>query len=188
MLKVVHSMNVQAGAVPHADELLILKIAQGDQTALAALYERFREAVFGFALSCLRDRELAEDALQETFLQAWSAAPRYIVRGRSPVTWLLGIAKNVSRSMRRKQLTLLDEDAPEIPETLDRYLEVENRMVTRAVLSKLGEAEREIVMLHAVAGLKHREIAEMLQLPLSTVLSKYNRSLKKLRGLLEEML
>lgn len=188
MLKVVHSMNVQTGTVPHADEMLIMKIAHGDQAALAALYERYREAVFGFALSCLRDRDLAEDALQETFLQVWSAAPRYVARGCSPMTWLLGITKNVSRTMRRKQLTLLDEDAPEIPETLDRYLEVENRMVTRAVLSKLGETEREIVMLHAVAGLKHREIAEMLQLPLSTVLSKYNRSLKKLQKMLGEML
>ncbi len=188
MLKVVHSMNVQTGIVPHADEMLISKIAHGDRSALAALYERYREAVFGFALSSLRDRDLAEDALQETFLQVWTAAQRYIVRGKCPVTWLLGITKNVARTLRRKQLTLLDEDAPEIPETLDRYLEVENRMVTRTVLGKLGEPDREIVMLHAVAGLKHREIAQMLELPLSTVLSKYNRSLKKLRSLLEEML
>ena len=129
MLKVVHSMNVQTGIVPHADEMLISKIAHGDRSALAALYERYREAVFGFALSSLRDRDLAEDALQETFLQVWTAAQRYIVRGKCPVTWLLGITKNVARTLRRKQLTLLDEDAPEIPETLDRYLEVENRMV-----------------------------------------------------------
>lgn len=181
-------MNAQTGVVPHVDESLILKIAHGDQTSLAALYERYRESVFGFALSVLRDRDQAEDALQETFLQVWSAAPRYVVRGQCPVTWLLGITKNVARSMRRKQLTLLDENAPEIPETLDRYLAVENRMVTQAVLGKLGEPDREIVVLHAVAGLKHREIADMLELPLSTVLSKYTRSLKKLRTLLGEML
>ncbi|MBQ9045445.1 MAG: RNA polymerase sigma factor [Oscillospiraceae bacterium] len=181
-------MNRSAGVIPHADESLITRIAHGDQTALAVLYERYREAVFGFALSGLRDRDLAEDALQETFLQVWSAAVRYVVRGVSPLTWLLGITKNVVRTMRRKQLTLLDENAPEIPEPTDRYLTVENRMVTRAVLQKLSEAERQIVMLHAVAGLKHREIAELLELPLSTVLSKYNRSLKKLRSMLEETL
>ena len=184
----VHSMNAQSAVIPHADELLIQKIAQSDKTALATLYERYREAVFGFALSYLRDREMAEDAMQETFLQVWSAAPRYIIHGQRPMTWLLGIAKNVSRSMKRKQLTLLDENAPEIPEELDRFLEVENRMVTRAVLSTLGEEDRQIVMLHAVAGLKHREIAEMLELPLSTVLSKYNRSLKKLKAQLGKML
>ena len=177
-------MDLRSRVIPHADESLIQRIAQGEQNALAALYERHREAVFGYALSVLRDRDQAEDALQETFLQVWTAAARYVVRGKSPVTWLLGITKNVMRTMRRKQLTLLDENAPEIPEETDRFLEVENRMVTRAVLSKLSEVEREIVMLHAVAGLKHREIAAHLELPLSTVLSKYNRALKKLRTML----
>ena len=61
-------------------------------------------------------------------------------------------------------------------------------MVTRAVMAKLRDDEREIVMLHAVAGMKHREIASMLELPLSTVLSKYNRALKKLKKLLGDML
>ena len=181
-------MNDVSGVIPHADELLIQKIAQSDKTALATLYERYREAVFGFALSFLRDRELAEDAMQETFLQVWSAAPRYVVHGQRPMPWLLGITKNVARSMRRKQLTLLDENAPEVPETFDRFLAVENRMVTRAVLEHLAEIDRQIVMLHAVAGLKHREIAAMLELPLSTVLSKYNRSLKKLKAMLGDVL
>lgn len=187
-VKPVHVMNDVSSVIPHADELLIQKIAQSDKTALATLYERYREAVFGFALSFLRDRDLAEDAMQETFLQVWSAAPRYVVHGQRPMTWLLGITKNVARSMRRKQLTLLDENAPEVPETLDRFLAVENRMVTRAVLEHLAEIDRQIVMLHAVAGLKHREIAAMLELPLSTVLSKYNRSLKKLKTMLGDVL
>ena len=181
-------MDIWSSVIPHADETLIQKIAHGDRTALATLYERYREAVFGYALSVVRDRDLAEDALQETFLQVWSAAERYAIRGKSPVTWLLGITKNVMRTMRRKQLTLLDENAPEIPEATDRFLEVENRMVTRTVLEKLAEQEREIVMLHAVAGLKHREIASHMDLPLSTVLSKYNRALKKLRTMLGDTL
>ena len=109
------------------------------------------------------------------------------MRGKNPLTWLLGITKNVSRTMRRKQLTLLDEDAPEIPETTDHYLAVENRLITQAVLAQLSGQEREIVMLHAVTGMKHREIAAMLDMPLSTVLSKYNRSLKKLKSLLGDM-
>ena len=181
-------MEIRSGVIPHADETLIQKIANGDRTALATLYERHREAVFGYALSTLRDRDLAEDVLQEAFLQVWTAACRYEVRGKNPLTWLLGITKNVSRTMRRKQFTLLDEDAPEIPETTDHYLAVENRMITQAVLSQLSGQEREIVMLHAVTGMKHREIAAMLDMPLSTVLSKYNRSLKKLKSLLGDML
>ena len=52
-------------------------------------------------------------------------------------------------------------------------------------LAALGEEERRIILLHAVTGLKHREIAALLELPLSTVLSKYNRALKKMRAYLE---
>lgn len=53
-------------------------------------------------------------------------------------------------------------------------------------MKQLTDQERQIVMLHAVAGFKHREIAELLELPLSTVLSKYRRALKKLRHSLEK--
>ena len=52
-------------------------------------------------------------------------------------------------------------------------------------LASLGEEERRIVLLHAVTGMKHREIAALLELPLPTVLSKYHRALKKMRAYLE---
>ena len=54
-------------------------------------------------------------------------------------------------------------------------------MILQAAMTLLNQQERQILMLHAVAGLKHRETAKLLALPLSTVLSKYNRALKKLR-------
>ena len=54
------------------------------------------------------------------------------------------------------------------------------------MLAKLSQEERQIVVLHVVAGLKHREVAALLELPLSTVLNKYNRSLKKLEKLVRE--
>ena len=57
----------------------------------------------------------------------------------------------------------------------------EARLVLAEYMKRLSDVERQIVVLHAVAGFKHREIAEMLELPLSNVLSKYNRALKKLK-------
>ena len=62
----------------------------------------------------------------------------------------------------------------------------EDRLMLRMVLQVLSEEELQIVMLHAVAGCKHREIAQLLELPLPTVLSKYHRALKKLRKQWEE--
>ena len=62
----------------------------------------------------------------------------------------------------------------------------EDRLVLYAALYRLTAAERQIVTLHAVSGFLHRECASMLRLPLSTVLSKYNRAIKKLQQALEE--
>ena len=61
-----------------------------------------------------------------------------------------------------------------------------DRLVLEAALKTLGEDERQVVLLHAVSGLRHREIARDLGLPLSTVLSRYSRALKKLKRCLSE--
>ena len=62
---------------------------------------------------------------------------------------------------------------------------VEDRLTLLALLQNLSDEERQIVVLHAVSGFKHREIAALLQRPLPTVLSKYHRAMKKLRTMLE---
>ncbi len=97
------------------------------------------------------------------------------------------IARNLARMQLRKAGRQLD-----IPsDDWERYLSAKSdvssdeRILLQAALSTLGEAERQIVMLHAVAGLKHREIAAMLDMPAATVLSKYSRALKKLAAAME---
>ena len=76
------------------------------------------------------------------------------------------------------------ETAVYMPE--NEELTSEDKIVIRKCIETLGDSEREIVILHAVSGFKHREIAEILGLPLSTVLSKYNRAIKKLRKTLSD--
>ena len=79
-------------------------------------------------------------------------------------------------------------EAPDLS-ALDRQSQVtpEDRLVLESLLSLLGEQERQIVTLHALTGLKHREIAQLLGLPLSTVLSKYHRGMKKLQNAWKEV-
>ena len=62
----------------------------------------------------------------------------------------------------------------------------DDKILLQAALSKVSKEESNIVMLHAVGGMKHREIAELLNMPLATILSKYNRAIKKLKRILEE--
>jgi len=170
------------------DEERILKIANGDRDALSTMYLQHKGAVFGFALSMLHDRERAEDVMQETFIQLWNSAASYIPRGKEPLSWLLGITKNLAlRRLRTDSLSVsIPEEHSAPADPLDHYLAVENKLILRTVLTKLSEEEQQIVLLHAVSGLKHREIADLLDMPLSTVLNKYRRALQKLKKLLGE--
>ena len=105
-----------------------------------------------------------------------------------PLAWLFTITRNLCRDLQRNKSR--DGQTPEDLENDARFSYISDptdRLVLEAALKALGDEERQIVLLHAVSGLKHREIAADLGLPLSTVLSRYNRSLKKLqRSLTEE--
>ena len=153
----------------------------GDRDASARLYSLARGAVYALALSLLQDAHEAQDTAQDTFVKVWESAPSYRPQG-SPMAWMLTIARNLRRGGR--QVGLEDEEWNAIPADLPA-VSPEDRQVLQEALARLGEEERRIVLLHAVTGLKHREIAQLLELPLSTVLSKYHRGLKKLRALMK---
>ena len=162
----------------------LLRIAAGDTEALAAFYNATRSAVYGLALSYLKSGHDAEDVAQDTYLRVWDNAPLYKPQG-TPKAWLLKITRNLAL-MRLRQRDKVQELPEELPLAVDGPdVTVEDRQVLEAALQTLGDQERQIVMLHATAGLRHREIAQVLELPLATVLSKYHRALKKLRQRLE---
>ena len=165
----------------------ILSVAGGEQAALARLYSRTRAAVYGFALSIVKNVPDAEDVLQDVFLQVWQAAGCYRPQGK-PMAWLITITRNLALSRLRehgKAVTMSPEDWRLQFAALPAVTQ-EDRLTLEALLDLLGEEERQIVTLHALTGLRHREIAALLGLPLPTVLSKYNRALKKLRQALKE--
>ena len=165
---------------------LLLQVGRGDRDAFARLYVQTRGAVYALALSLLHDAHEAQDVAQDAFIKVWESAPSYRPQG-SPMAWMLTIARNLARSRLRRggrQVGLEDEEWNAIPADLPA-VSPEDRQVLQEALARLGEEERRIVLLHAVTGLKHREIAQLLELPLSTVLSKYHRGLKKLKALMK---
>ena len=174
---------------PKLDETWFPAIAQGDAEAFRALYESASQSVFGFALSILRSRPDAEDAMQDTFLKVRGAAHLYEPMGK-PLAWILRIARNVCLMQLRHRRHLADAPPEELcPDIGWEGIQcAEDRLALQSAFQCLTREEMQIVMLHAVAGLKHRETAALLGLPLNTVLSKYNRSLKRLRERMEEQL
>lgn len=165
---------------------LLLRVGQGDREAFARLYTLTRGAVYALALSLLRDAHEAQDISQDVFVRVWESAPSYRPQG-APMAWLLTIARNLSRSRLRRsgRETGLDEEAWNAIPADDPRVSPEDRQLLQEALSRLSGEERQIILLHAVTGLKHREIAQLLEQPLSTVLSKYHRGLKKLRALMK---
>ena len=107
------------------------------------------------------------------------------------MAWIFTIARNLCYMKFREQKRQADLGLDELDgeETGQVCLPLENladAMVLQSALEILKEEERQIVLLHASAGLKHREIASSLHMPLATVLSKYNRAVKKLKQYLRE--
>ena len=167
-------------------EQLVVRTGRGDREAFALLYGRARRAVYALALSLLHDAHEAQDVAQDVFVRVWEGAPAYRPQG-SPMAWLLTIARNLALSRLRRgvrRVELGEEEWNAIPAQATG-ISPEDRQLLQQALAGLGEEERQIVLLHAVAGLKHREIARLLEKPLSTVLSKYYRGLGKLRSLMK---
>ena len=172
------------------DEELLKQVGTGDEDAFRQLYHNTDRTVYSFILSILKNPQDAEEVMQETYLKIWTSAASYHSQGK-PLAWIFTIARNLCYMRFRDQKRQADMGLDDLngEETGELCLPLENladAMVLRSALEIMKEDERQIVLLHASAGLKHREIAADLQMPLATVLSKYNRAIKKLKQYLRE--
>lgn len=168
-------------------ETCISRIADNDSDALSELYRRTGTAVFGYALSILKNRQDAEDALHDCYVQIYHSADKYKPSGK-PMAWILTITRNLCMQKFRRDSKVIDlpEDDWELYLEAQEALSTEERLIIKKCMRELPTEELQIVILHAVAGYKMKEIADMLGRPLSTILSKYSRSIKKLKQSLEE--
>ena len=173
-----------------SDEKLLLRVAEGDKAAFQQLYQNTDKTIYGFILSILRNPQDSEEVMQELYLKVWTSAGSYQSQGK-PLAWMFTIARNLCYMRFRDQkheadIGLSDLSEMETGEFCPQIEDAADKMVLHAALKILNEEERQIVVLHAVAGFKHRETAALLELALPTVLSKYHRALKKLREKLKE--
>lgn len=169
------------------DESLFTRIGQEDQEALTSLYTLTHRLIYTYALSIIKNHDDALDIVQDTFIKIRSAAHLYEPMGK-PLAWMFTIARHIALNIIRKNSRSLayNQDALENNSSFSYVEDPEDKMVLQMALKILSEEERQIILLHSVAGFKHREISEVTGLPLGTVLSKYNRGLKKLRTALKK--
>lgn len=167
-------------------EKAMVALQNGDGNALADIYELTSRGVFTFVLPILHDYQLAEDVMQDTYVSCYDNIKGYKV-GTNPRNWLLTIAKNAALSKLKKRNREMSYDFSTDNHPDGVYYLGDIDSPTIALANKvLAEDEFNIVMMYAVGEYKHREIAEILHLPLGTVTWKYANALKKLKKALEE--
>jgi RNA polymerase sigma-70 factor (ECF subfamily) len=175
------------------DDGLLARVARGDGTALAALYDRWAPGVLGLLLQILGDRGEAEEVLQEVFLQVWQSADRYRPELARPGTWLLLMAR--SRALDRRRSTTARrrrefETHRQGPRRCSAPLgtaRLEKRESWRQVcsaLERLPPEQREAIELAFFEGLTHSEISRRLAVPLGTAKSRLLIGVRKLRQML----
>ena len=170
---------------------LLDRVGRQDAGALEQLYDRFAADAFGMAIRVLRDRSLAEDALQETFMGIWRNAARYRADMGSPRGWIIAIARNCSIDILRKRRGVTVELTPGITRGLpgpDLWAEVSERLDRTMLLefmALLPDPQRRAIELAYLNGLTHTEIAVATGIPLGTIKSRVRSGLLALRRMIE---
>ena len=160
------------------------EIANGNKDALSSLYNDTKVAIYGYILSILKNKTLAEEAIQDTYIKIWENSYLY-KSNKKPLAWIFTIAKNISLMKIRKEKNHTDID--DLKEILSSSkTNIDDKLFLSYLFSNVSDEERNIVILHVVSGFKHTEISKMLDLPLGTVLSKYKRTLNKLKNIAKE--
>lgn len=174
-----------------SDEQVLEAVGRGDDDALGVLYDRFGRPAFRLAFRILRDRALAEDAVQEAFLAVWRSADAYKRERAKPSTWILTVVHRRAVDLVRREQTRRGEPLEVAPEPTsgpadeDAVLR-DRRAAVQGALTELPDEQRQALELAYYGGLTQSELAERLGVPLGTVKSRMFAGLGRLRELLAE--
>jgi len=173
------------------------RLAQGEETALAKLFERHGDAVYGLARKIVSDVQLAEEVLQDAFLRVSREARAYKPSSAGVLPWLMRITRNASIDVIRKRKRdrraagddILDAVADaRIPGALDGVALDEFSVEVKKALAELPEGPRKAIDLAYFAGLTQSEIAQKLEIPLGTAKTWVRNGLMSLRDRLGRFL
>lgn len=174
-----------------SDEVLIARIAGGDQMAMRTLFARHHVRVYRFVLRLVRNQATAEDLISEVFLDVWRQAAKF--ERRSAVsTWMLSIArfKALSALRRRSEEDLDEETAERIEDQSDdpelALAKKDKGAVLRQCLTALSTEHREVIDLVYYHEKSVEEVAEIIGIPEATVKTRMFYARKKLSGLMKE--
>lgn len=169
------------------DEILMRRVAEGDERALGGLYDRYAGLIYGAGTRYLGDSGQAEDLVQDVFLSVWRNAGSFDPSRASLATWIYRITRNRATDLirrRKARARTVGADTPPEPEDPDPTGRLSRGFDVAAALSQLSPSHREVLVLAYFEGLSQREISARTHAPLGTVKSRTSAALRALR---EEM-
>jgi len=183
---------------------LLSRAGVGDRAAFATLYERTSAHLLGVVMRIQRDRALAEDILQEVYVNVWRAAHGFDAAQSQPLTWLTSVARNRAiDSLRRahaqpqlqtnltsssddaEETNVYDTVADEAPGPLELLSRASDARALGTCMEGLNAQQRQCVALAFFDGLSHTEVADAMRQPLGTVKSWVRRALLSLKACLD---
>lgn len=164
----------------------LAQVAEGDRGALARVYQRTSPKLFGVVLRIVRDRQAAEDVLQDVYLKIWRSADAFDPRRASPITWLCAIARNTAIDLRRRNARTLPPPDELPPASVDAARasgaeDIENPLMLRECLDTLDEHQHRFIRAAFFGGFTYGELAERADVPLGTMKSWVRRGLERLK-------
>ena len=166
------------------DEVLVRRIASGDEGALAGLYDRYAGMIYGTGMRYLRDRGAAEELVQDVFTSVWRNASGFDPARASFATWVYRITRNRATDLirrRKARVRTVDNEPPFESGEMDPSGEISRNFDVAAALSRLSSVHREVLVLAYFHGLSQREISDRTATPLGTVKSRTTAALHALR-------
>jgi RNA polymerase sigma-70 factor (ECF subfamily) len=166
------------------DEVLLRRIASGDERALTGLYDRYAGLVYGTGMRYLGDRETAEELVQDVFTSVWKNASGFDPTRASFATWVYRITRNRATDLirrRKARVRTVDGEPLFEPGETDPSGELSQNFDVAAALSRLTPVHREVLVLAYFYGFSQREISDRTATPLGTVKSRTTAALRALR-------
>jgi RNA polymerase sigma-70 factor (ECF subfamily) len=177
---------------------LLARVALGDRTAFRRLYDATAPSLFGVALRIVRQRDRAEEVLQDAFVNAWNRAAGYQAALSQPMTWLTAIVRNRAldelRSARQNADSMDDQEGEGVaaiedtqPGPLGLLEQAADALAIRDCLDAIEGSQRQCLALVYYHGYSHSEVAAHVGSPIGSVKVWLRRGLDKLKRCLESL-
>ncbi len=165
------------------ESTLLRKVLNGQVEVYGRIFERYQDNAFGLALSYMRNREDALDVVQDAFIKAYQNLARFDLN-RAFGPWLMSIVRNLCIDLLRKRKFRNSGFPADALRDVQSRESAESGLVRRevwTVLSRLGPKHREIILLKDYLGYSYLEIADTVEIPLGTVMSRLHQARKRFR-------